>query len=784
MDNSQENGMSPKYWMSLEQWRQDPEFIQMAEKEFLSSPLQSEDGKDGWARREFLKLMGASLALTSFGCVRRPAQKIIPYVKKPDGIVHGHPNFYASSYVDGLEGLGIVVTTRDGRPIKIEGNTEHPGNRGGMSSRAHANILRLYDPDRFTGAKQNLQNEKRTNRETINVAWENLDKQVGEQLAKGKVAMLMASNLSPSTQSVVDEFSGAFGANVYHYDDVSHESLLEGQKRSFGQAAVPRYNLQNAKLIVAINNDFLGTWLTPTVFSKDFAARRKKGGPEMNKLVVFESLMSLTGSNADQRHRIRPSQTLDVVMALLNELINVKKVSRYAGDAGISRILSGFSKNIGDLGVNVSALAQELAAARGQSLVLAGGVAGETEDAVQIQVAVNFLNAVLENDGKTVESSGRVLGKSGLGIGDLIADLNAKKISTLIIHGSNPMYSLPAMAQFERALQNVTMLIYTGDRNDETARYADFVATDHHDLENWGDLQSIDGTYSIQQPTIQPLHATRAFQDSLLTWIKGAGKGSARAKASETWYDYLRANWRENLAKTGGKSFDDYWVDLLQKGVQTGGGGGGSRGFSANALGSLKAQPRKAGFELALYETSQLGGGQLANVPWLQELPDPITKLVWDNYACFSLRDAKELKIKQGQMVILTVGDQKVEVPAHIQPGQADGVVGLAIGYGRKGAGKVADGVGVNGWKLAQFAGGRVISSGITVDVKLGSKRIEMSGTQGHHTMEGRQIVVEETLKEHLANPGGSVHRHKMTTMWSEHKYTGHKWGMVIDLNS
>ncbi|NJL24123.1 MAG: TAT-variant-translocated molybdopterin oxidoreductase [Calothrix sp. SM1_5_4] len=331
MDKSNESTPTSKYWMSLEQWRQDPEFKELAEKEFLSSHLQSEDGKDGWARREFLKLMGASLALTTFGCVRRPVQKIIPYVKKPGELIHGLPNYYASSWNDGLEAFGIVVTTRDGRPIKIEGNPDHPANRGGMSARAHAMILKLYDPDRFTGPKRNLQNETRSNRETVGVKWEDLDTAVVEQLQKGKVALLTSTVMSPTTQALMDEFSGAFGAKVYRYDDVGYDAVTEAQKASYGQSALPLYHLDRAKYIVSVNNDFMGTWLTPTSLQQQFMQQRRKL-PESNKLVVFESLLTLTGSNADQRFRIRPSQSLDLIMALLHEIVVIRKVSRYASD--------------------------------------------------------------------------------------------------------------------------------------------------------------------------------------------------------------------------------------------------------------------------------------------------------------------------------------------------------------------------------------------------------------------------------------------------------------------
>jgi molybdopterin-containing oxidoreductase family iron-sulfur binding subunit len=773
--------------MSLEQWRQDPEFLAFAEKEFRSSPLQSEDGNDdGVARRDFLKLMGASLALSTFGCVRRPAQKIIPYVNKPAEITHGIPNFYASSYVDGMETLGILVTTRDGRPIKIEGNPDHPANGGGLTARGHADILRLYDPDRYTSAKRCLQNEKRSNREVINIKWEDLDKAAVEALKGGKVALLAATGFSPSTRALMDEFAGAFGVKCFRYDDVAYDDLLAAQKASFGHEALPRYHMDRAKLIVAINNDFLGTWLTPTAFHRQFAKGRK-AGPDMNKLVVFEGLMSLTGTNADERHRIRPSQTLDVLMALLHELLMNRKVSRYAGDAGVLRALTAYAKTTGDTGVAVTELADELWKNRGQSLVLAGGLAAGTEDAMAIQVAANFLNAVLENEGKTVEAIGaaQVTGKVAYrGIDELIAAMNRKEIKTLIVHGCNPMYSLPAASGFEKALVNVGTVIYTGDRNDETARYSDYVATDHHPLENWGDMLSAEGAYSIQQPTIQPLYDTRAFQDSLIVWMKADGKGSARVKASETWYDYLHAHWKDDIAKGGG-SFEERWDKILESGVWTGGArGGGSRPFQTSALNGLKSSGRHGGFELALYEKVALGDGKLANVPWLQELPDPVTKITWDNYASLSPKDAVQLRLQEGSHISLSVGDQTVTVPAHIQPGQADGVVGLAVGYGREGAGQVADGIGVNAFRLAAWSKGRRVTAGLVADVKPTKGFTDLACTQGHHTMDGRQLIIEETLRDHIKSPGGSIERHEQTSMWSEHKYPGHKWGMVIDLNT
>ena len=777
---SDANEVQTKYWMSLEQWRKDPEFQKLVENEFQSSPLQSSDGQDGWARREFLKLMGASIALTSFGCVRRTAQKIIPYAKKPNEVIHGLPNFYASSYIDGQEGLGIVVTTRDGRPITIFGNTEHPWNEGGMSARAHAHIMRLYDPDRATGAKRNLLNEKKTNRETISVEWDKLDKDVIAQLKKGGVAVLSATCFSPSTRALMNEFASAYGAKLYSYDDVSYEHVREATKACFGRDSIPAYHVEKAKVVVSVNNDFMGTWLTPTHFSRSFMKARKPGAG-MNKLFVFESLLTLTGTNADERVRIKPSQTLDVLLALTKEVVGK---THYASDAQVSKMLSGApsEESLGLPKGSIREAAEALLANRGQSLVFADG---GSSDAYAIQVVANFLNAALDNVGKTIDSSAAIASGQGSqkSIAAIIAGLNNGSIKTVIIHGSNPLYTLPASSGLREALVKAQMVIYTGDRNDETGKMADYIACDHNPLENWSDMEMVDGVLSIQQPTIEPLYKTRAFQDSLITWTKESGK-AGKSKAAKDWHDYLQTHWKEMSGK--GAGFDDFWTSTLQSGVfKTSGKSSGLKGFSTAALSAVKKSAAVSGYELALYSTVGMLDQTLANVSWLQEFPDPVTKICWDNYLTIAPSDATKEKIKEGQMVELTVGDTKVTAPAHIQPGQAAGTLGLAFGYGRQGAGKVADEIGVNAYQLAQYSkDGQVMTAALPATIKATAENYRLACVQQHHTMEGRQIVVEETLAQYMKKPGSTIHRHNITTIWSEHEYKGNKWGMSIDLNS
>ncbi|MGE0529035.1 MAG: 4Fe-4S dicluster domain-containing protein, partial [Bdellovibrionales bacterium] len=590
-----------------------------------------------------------------------------------------------------------------------------------------------------------------------------------------------------------DEFAQSFNIQLYQYDDLPYDSKAEAQKLAYGERALPVLHFDKARLVVAINTDFMGTWYEPVRFQRDFMSVRKKRDQDINRLVVFESLLTLTGSNADQRYRIRPSQSLAIVMGLLNEIVVTRKASRYAHDDSVLRVISAFAKGSADLGLNLGELAEELIHNKGRSLVVTGGPLSDTEEAAALQVATSFLNAVLENDGHTIDpASSRIPGQRGQGIGELLAAIKAGQIKTLIVHRCNPVYTMPAGSPLREALAGLEMIIYTGDRNDETARYADYIATDHHALENWSDMRTPTGVLSIQQPTIQPLYRTRAFQDSLISWMKTADRGPARVKGAENWYEYLRQNWRDQLApKVADRSFDDLWNEILEKGVVAGSATpAASRTFSVAALATVKPTARKTGFELTLYPTVALRDGSLANVSWLQELPDPVTKATWDNYVMVSPRDAAQLKLKEGQHVTLTVDGRTLTVPAHIQPGLADGAIGVALGYGRVGAGQVADGVGQNAYTLARWADGRRVFAGLETSVKVESKVTPLAITQGHHTMEGRQIVVEETLADFLAKPGGGIHRHPSGPkyeMWGGekgHKYVGNKWGMVVDLNT
>ncbi|WP_413944518.1 TAT-variant-translocated molybdopterin oxidoreductase [Bdellovibrio sp. HCB-162] len=780
-----------KYWLSLEQWKNDPEFMKLAETEFQSSPLRAQDDESGWARREFLKLMGASIALASAGCIRRPVQKIVPYNKQPEEVTLGVANYYSSAYFEGSEGLGVLVKTREGRPIKIEANPGHPFSISGLNIRSQASLLKMYDPERLKGPQRNLFNEKRSNSQVVDVKWEELDKKVVEQLKKGDVVVLTGAIASPATRAVIGDFAQGFKAKHVVWEAFANEEVREGQKASYGDDVVPAYRFDKAKMIVSIDADFLGTWISPTAFTNQFVNGRKDI-KNMNRLVSFDSNYSLTGANADIRMKIKPSQQLDVVMGLLHEIIVKKGASSYAGNANVKAALAPFADTAKKLGVEpelFAKVAADLLANKGESLVVAGGIQTMTEKSKELQVAVNFLNSILDNDGKTVDhKNGNVALKASYeDMAALIKDMAAGKVKTLVVHGVNPAFVLPAEMGFADAIKKVQMVVYTGDRIDETGVYADYITPDNHALESWNDAELANGVYTICQPAIRPMYDTRSFQLSLMTWAFMANMGPQRLRDYETFYDYLRVFWKSDIQpKVGkGKDFEDFWQETLQKGYAGSlGAGFSARSFKVDAFTSIKPAAASEGFELVLYPTSHMGDGSLNNVSWLHELPDPVTKAVWDNYISVSLATAEKHGLKQNSVVELTVGDKKIELPILIQPGLHDDVLAIAVGFGRTRVGKVGNGIGKNAFALATAKDGKVVFAGQKAEFKKLSKKYEIAITQGHHSMEGRNIVAEATLKDYNKKKDAGIHRHHTWSIWSGHEYSGHKWGMAVDLHS
>jgi len=772
------------YWKSFEELNNTPEYQQALATEFMSSPLRdgNEEGteKDGVARREFLKLMGASVALTTAaGCIRRPVQKIVPYNKQPEEVTLSVPNYYTSTYFDGQEGFGLLVKSREGRPIHIEGNPEFPLNGGAVSVRAQASLLGLYDPERLQKPLRNLINEKRTNKDTVSTSWEDLDKKVVESLAQGSVAVLTGNISSPATKAVIADFCSGFKADHYTWEPLAQDDVTAAQKACYGQAVVPAYRYDLAKVIVSVDADFLGGWGSATQANRLFAMGRKNPG-QMSRLISFHSVYSLTAANADIGFKIKPSEQLDIVMSLIAEIFPENSAAQ------------SFKEAYAKMGISAEAfkkVAQDLKANAGKSLVVTGGLQTRTADSQALQIAVNYLNNLLGNDGRTVvaQAGNQNLSASYESMLNLIAKMNSGAVKTLIIYRSNPAYALSRSFGFVEALAKVPTVIYAGDKMDETASMSHLIATDNHALETWNDAEFSEGVYAIHQPLIRTMYDTRSFQLSLMTWGFMAKVGPKRLQEYETYYDYLRAFWKTDMAAKAGKGqdFNDFWNELLQKGFIGETKSGSSRGFNAGALGQIKKKTLSSDdLELVLYAKSQVGDGSLGNVAWIHELPDPVTKIVWDNYASVSIKTAEKLGIKQNQLVDVKVGEVVVNLPLHIQPGMRDGVVAVAVGYGRTRAGKVGNDIGRNAFVFAQAnKEGVVVFSGQAVSLSKKGGKYELVTTQGHDSMEGRQIVVTATNKDYEKAKDANIHRHHTWSIWSGHQYNGHKWGMAVDLN-
>lgn len=778
------------FWKSIDEKYQTDEWRKIAENEFLNSPYSENEG--GTNRRDFLKLMGASIALASTSCVRRPVEHIIPYANKPPEITPGVANFYASSYAHSGVGFGTLVKTREGRPIKLEGNPSHPMNQGGLSALAQAQVLGVYDPDRVKNpAKQN------ENGNFEKITWDELDEQVHKQLRSGGAVLLTSSLASPTTAMAIKDFFAGFNGRHVVWDPIGADDIKAGQNESYGQSVVPRYRFDKAQMIVSVGCDFMGSWISSVEHMRDFSKGRKANA-KMNKLVVFEPSMTLTGANADTRLMVKASQQLDVVMGLLHEIVVKQKASRYAGDGQVADALTGFGDVAKDLGVEpelFSEIAKDLWKNKGASLVVAGGLSGRTEDSLALQIAVNFLNTVLENDGETVDGTSTTVQSfegSYAAMKELVADMNAGRVKTLIINKVNPVYSLAKKFGFEEALAKVQMVIYMGHYEDETARFSHYLAPDHHHLENWGDLELQKGVYSIQQPTIRPLYDTRSMQLSLISWAYQAEVGPARLKDVDSWLDYLKNAWKQKQSEVGGSgNFEQFWANFLKEGVIDTSSRGGRRNQSVTGRKFLVSSLKKIGktklqnsTELVLYASIGHHDGSFANLAWLQEFPDPVTKLCWDSYLMVSPDKAAEMKLRDGDIVEVKTSTDSVTVPAFVQPGMHSEVVALAVGLGRTHAGEVGSNIGVNAFNLVQSTQGQPVFSAISCTISKTGKRQELANTQGHQWMEGRQIVVQATLADYLKKADANIHKHKVFSIWPKHEYKGYRWAMSIDLNT
>ena len=760
-----------KYWQSVEELKESSSIVEARQQNEFAEEIPTDEflgDKDSLegsttSRRDFLKYVGFSTAAASLAACEGPVMKSIPYVVQPERIVPGVANYYATTMADGFDFSGVLVKTREGRPIKIEQNTMA---NTGANARVHASVLSLYDKNRI----------KRPVANGEVVSWEQFDREVTEKLrnVSGEIVVLSHTFASPSTSKLINEFSEAFG-NVRHvvYDTVSEDAALNAFQARYGQRALPSYDFSRAETIVSIGADFLGDWAGGG-YDAAYAKGRIPKNWKMSRHIQFESNFSMAGANADKRVPVTPSQQKAVLSALYGYIVSGSSTSNLPAhiDDAVVKAARQLRKS-GSGAVVISGIPDTDA----QSLVLA------INEALGSRV-MDTANPRMLRQGNAAE------------VQQLVTNMNAGAVGALLVVGVNPAYSLPNANEFVEGLKNVELSVAFSMREDETAKLCQYVGATPHYLESWGDVQFSGNKFGLIQPTIRPLFDTRQFQDTLLRW-----NGN-----SMSYYEYLKDTWGA-LGNSG-------WNDAVHDGIFEGTAPANTAPVNQAAAPTVSSDAVAArnlsaiegsGLELELYTSVALGAGEQANNPWLQEMPDPITRVSWDNYLKVSRADAEELGLENwhvangglnGSYVNVKVGDTVVEnVPVYIQPGQAKGSVSLALGYGKRDAIQKEMQVGVNAYPLYKNF---TSFQEVTIE-KVGGEH-EFACLQLHNTLMGRGDVIKETTLEifntrdvHVWNKMPEVSLNHVETpvtspdvdLWEGFDRTiGHHFNMSIDLNA
>lgn len=718
-----------RYWKGLEELANTPEYQQSVANEFNEElPLDLSDNllNATTPRRDFLKFLGFStLAATVAASCEMPVRKAIPYAIKPEDIIPGVPNYYASTFVDNGEIIPVVVKTRDGRPIMIEGNTLSTVTAGGSSARMVASTLSLYDKTRLR--------QPHVDGKAVDT-FDAVDSGVMAGLSAGGAIYLLTGTISsPTTEQVIAQFLAKYPtAKHVTYDPVSYSGMLLANEASYGSRMIPGYLFEKAKTIFSLGADFLGTWLSPVEFSKGYTIGRKIEGKnaktaEMSKHYQVEGMLSMTGANADERATCKPSEYGKVAAAL------------YAA------VTNGATPNTGSK--NLDKLVAKAAAdlKKGNGMVVCGS------NDVNVQIIVNAINNAIGANGTTIDFANPLKYKKGIDA-DMVAlvdAMNAGQVGTLLIHGVNPAYEYFDGEKFLAGLKKVKTTVSFNDRMDETTKNCKYVVSDNHWLESWGDAEPKANYISFIQPTIAPLFKTRAFQDSLLKW----------AGATGNYHDMFHAYW---AGKLGQATFDKALQDGIVEPATPSVSGASFSGNVADAI--AKATAVKGGeYEIVVFQNIAIGhGGAWSNNPWLQEVPDPVTKVAWDNYVMMSPKTAKEkfeaelTSINQvdpkKRLLKLKVGNKEVTLPVIVTPGMHHNVVAVAVGYGRsEGVGMAAANLGKNVYPLVGYNGTFAYTAPVTIEKT--AEFYPVAVTQTHNSAEHRPIIHEYTLEEFKKNP-------------------------------
>ena len=764
---------SPAFWRSMDDLADSPEFRKFVENEF---PSRADEMSAAPSRRNFLKVMGASMALAGMTGCRWPEEEIRPFSHRPDGYAPGVPQRYATTMDLHGAATGLLVTSYDGRPIKIEGNPDHWQSLGSSNSWHQAAILEMYDPDRSQNVVRQGSGAK---------SWDEFG-----TFARSHFAALAASDgrdlrilaepsSSPSLQAMRARLLEAFpAAKWYEYSAVSRDSIRDGSKMALGAAHRTHLSLDKAQTIVSFDDDFLLHHPAAVRYARDFAAGRDPHG-QFSRLWIVESCFSLTGSVADRRIAKAASKIPAYATCLAAKLFLDEGVALPAGAEGLRPVLER-AKQLPTYGEIDAGLTYELAHHRGHSIVTAG-----PRQPAEVHALVHVINEALGNVGQTVTytldpDADRPSHREGML--ELADDAGTGAADTLIILGGNPLYDAPGDVDFSAILDRVGTSIHLSLYQNETSAACTWHLPRAHFLETWGDGRDYRGTASVNQPLIQPLFDGKSDIELL-----AAVTGESSAKG----YDIVRRTFFDSAGAGAG---EEGWAQALHDGLRTGTEWPSVRGSLAGAswatsLATLLSE-ESSGVELVFVEDSKVLDGRYANNGWLQELPDTLTKLTWDNAALIAPETAADLGVGQEQMIRLTAGDKSVELPVFVLPGQARGTIGVALGYGRTAAGQVGNGKGFDVYPLRNGKGWT------EVQATPGSGTYPLSTTQDHFAIDqlgldqrrarAGTLAREAELAHFREDPEHALHAHghPLTQLFGEHEYNGNKWAMAIDLNS
>ncbi len=739
----------PAYWRSLGALADTEEFRDFLAKEF---PRQAAPLEAGLDRRDFLKLLGASMALAGLSACARPPmpdEKIVPYVRGPAEVTPGKPLFYATAVTYGGYAEGVLAESHQGRPTKLEGNPDHPASRGATAAVTQAQVLSLYDPDRSTTVLGG--GEPREWEEFV----EALTAAAGGLEGGQGLAILTENVTSPTLAAQLEQVLAAYPqAAWYQWDALHPDDEVAGSRLAFGADVRPVHDLTQADVIVSLGADFLDRGPGRLAHARDFAARRRAhtADADMNRLYQLESTPSPTGVVADHRVALRPSQVAAAAAVL---------AGRLGVDAPAAEAPAGLSAALLD------AMVADLQGAQGTSLVIAGA-----EQPPVVHALAAAMNAALGNVGTTVSYVANPSARPAVHreeIAALSAAMRAGDVGALLVLGANPVHTAPADLSFGDALAQVPFSAHVGLYVDETARACGWHVPQAHFLETWGDARAFDGSVTITQPLILPFYGGKSHSEVLSALL---GEGDATA------YDAVRTYWQGRVSG----DFDAFWRESVFRGVIA-----GTAEAAVEVSPAAVTEPLPAGgdLELHLVHDSALLDGRLANNGWLQELPRPISKLTWDNAALLAPRTAERLGVRTGDVVTLTASGRSLDAPVLVQPGQAEGAVTLALGFGRAAAGSVGNGVGVDAYALSTTES--PWAAPVQVSAVGGTYRLVT--TQEHHALEGtgenRFIVRAGTLSQFREEPDhpAFVHpvAHHEEDLYPDFVYEGYKWGMVID---